>query len=288
MQPTSDLLFFRQELTNEPGRQSAGGRRQTAVRLQPPTNCRWLINIVLFVSLLTSFACQSPATDAPPETTYAKWHPVTLSFEGPETSESAEDNPFLNYRLVTTFRHEGTQYEVPGFYAADGQADESGADAGSVWQVRFSPDAEGEWTYQVSFRRGDSLAVNDDPQAGEPVAFDGAEGSFRVTASDKTAPDFRATGLLRHRGGRYLQFAETGEYFLKGGPNSPENLLGYQDFDGTVFGGQEEQREGEAAADEQLHVYQDHVADWHEGDPTWQGIRGRDSSADLITWRAKG
>ena len=268
------------------GRSLAVGNRQVAAksllliaarRLPTATARVHQLARALVIALTTWLftACQSSSTDEPIEATYAKWHTVTLSFDGPETSESAEDNPFLNYRLIATFTHEGTSYKVPGFYAADGQADESGADAGSTWNVRFSPDAEGEWMYQVSFRKGDSLAISDDPQAGEPVAFDGTEGNFQVTAVDTGALGFRAKGRLRYSGKRYLQFAETDEYFLKGGTDSPENLLGYQDFDGTVFGGQEEQRAGEAAADKLLHQYQDHVPDWHEGDPTWQGGKGK-------------
>src|SRR4051794_23480581 len=32
-----------------------------------------------------------------------QWHDVALTFDGPATSESAEPNPFLNYRLNVTF-----------------------------------------------------------------------------------------------------------------------------------------------------------------------------------------
>ena len=287
MRPPIRLSGFQKQPIHEPprGRWAASSKQAAVIPQRRPATGGLLANIVLLhqpaksaaIVLVTWLfaACQSPTTDQPSETTYAQWHTVTLSFEGPATRESAEENPFLHYRLITTFTHEGASYRVPGFYAADGHADESGADAGHVWQVRFSPDAEGEWTYQVSFRRGDSLAVSDDPQAGKPVAFDGAEGTFRVAASNQNAAGFRAQGRLRYTGKRYLQFAETDEYFLKGGTDSPENLLGYQDFDGTVFGGQEEQREGEAAADKELHAYQDHVRDWHEGDPTWQGGKGK-------------
>ena len=225
--------------------------------------------------LLAAISCQSPTEEESTGPAYAKWQPITLSFEGPETSESAEDNPFLNYRLVATFSHGTTSYEVPGFYAADGQAAESGAEAGNVWQVRFSPDAEGEWTYRLSFRKGDSLAVSGDPQAGEALAFDGTEGTFQVTAPAASASGFRAKGRLRYVGERYLQFAETSEYFIKGGAGSPENLLGYEGFDGTYLGGNEAQREGEAPVDEKMHVYQDHVPDWQTGDPSWQGGKGK-------------
>ena len=35
------------------------------------------------------------------------WHPVTLTFTGPETAESADLNPFTDYRLDVTFRGQG-------------------------------------------------------------------------------------------------------------------------------------------------------------------------------------
>ena len=55
------------------------------------------------------------------------WHCTTLTFDGPETSEEADSNPFRDYRLQVTFTHEasGDVAEVPGFYAADGNAAES-------------------------------------------------------------------------------------------------------------------------------------------------------------------
>ena len=53
-----------------------------------------------------------------------KWHKVTLVFDGPETSETDDYNPFLNYRLNVTFSHAGSgkSYKVPGYFAADGNA----------------------------------------------------------------------------------------------------------------------------------------------------------------------
>ncbi|MHC4287925.1 MAG: DUF5060 domain-containing protein, partial [Planctomycetota bacterium] len=48
------------------------------------------------------------------------WHKVTLSFDGPQTSETATPNPFTDYRLDVTFTGpSGQQYMVPGYYAAD-------------------------------------------------------------------------------------------------------------------------------------------------------------------------
>jgi len=205
-----------------------------------------------------------------------QWHPLSITFEGPETSETEEYNPFLNYRLQVTFRKENKEYTVPGFYAADGDAANSGADSGNKWRVYFTPDETGIWTYTVSFRKGPQIAVNPDPQAGEPVYFDGARGSFKVSPSDKSGRDFRSKGMLKYVGKHYLQFSGSGEYFIKGGADSPENFLAYFEFDGTraLKKISQKKRSGEAKTSH-LHRYQPHVADWKKGDPTWKNGLGK-------------
>ncbi len=67
------------------------------------------------------------------------WHTITLSFPGPDMSEQDDPNPFLNYRLNVLFTSETESFLVPGYYAADGIASESGAREGNTWQVRFKP-----------------------------------------------------------------------------------------------------------------------------------------------------
>lgn len=218
-----------------------------------------------------------------------QWHPLTLSFEGPETREQAVPNPFLDYRLNVRFEHADTAYLVPGFYAADGQAAETSAEAGNVWQVHFTPDRLGAWTYTASFRQGPQVAISDEPEAGEAVAFDGESGHFEVIPSDKTGRDFRAHGKLRYVGKRYLQFAGSKQYYLKAGAGSPENLLAYEEFDGPrpTHENLHESREGEAP-EAPLHQYVPHVQDWKEGDPTWQGVKGKGLIGGLNYLASKG
>jgi hypothetical protein len=52
----------------------------------------------------------------------------------------------------------------------------------------------------------------------------GLTGSFNVQPTDKVGRDHRGKGRLTYVGEHHLQFAETGEWFLKGGVDSPENV----------------------------------------------------------------
>jgi hypothetical protein len=221
---------------------------------------------------MSAVAGPAPAPRAVISGQLKTWHRVTLTFEGPLTREDAEPNPFRDFRLQVTFRNGHRSYTVPGFFAADGNAAETGAAVGNRWRVHFAPDAPGEWSYTASFRTGTDVAVDLDPYSGTPTAFDGASGSFRVAPTDRTGRDFRGKGILRYVGERYLRHAGTGEPFIKGGPGSPENLLAFHDFDGTRNGGR---GAAKASLDGGLHRYAPHVRDWRRGDPAWRGDRGK-------------
>lgn len=215
-----------------------------------------------------------------------QWHKVTLTFDGPRASETGTPNPFLHYRLDVTFSQGNKKYVVPGHFAADGNAAESGASSGNKWRVHFVPDAPGRWDYRVSFRAGPDVAVSPDPRAGHPLPPDGETGSFTVAPTDKTGRDHRARGMLRYVGEHYPRFAGTGEYFIMVGTQSPENFLGYFEFDNTVdyLGAQ---RKGMPNPDG-LHHYEAHVRDWRPGDPTWRGGRGKGIIGALNYLAAKG
>ena len=204
-----------------------------------------------------------------------KWHRVTLTFDGPNTSEDAAPNPFLCYRLDVTFTNGETACTVAGFYAADGSAAETSAAEGNKWRVHFTPDKTGTWTYKASFRKGENVAIDDNAYAGQPAAFDGVQGTFEIGPTDKTGRDFRGKGMLGYVGQHYLQFAETEQYFIKGGADSPENFLAYFEFDGT-FDTEGRKREGENDSDSKfIHHYQPHARDWRPGDPVWKNGKGK-------------
>jgi hypothetical protein len=204
------------------------------------------------------------------------WHPVTFTFVGPEASEDGLVNPFRDYRLTVTFTQGEKRYAVPGYFAADGDAANSSATSGNRWRAHFMPDQAGEWNYTVSFLKGRDAALDLEPKNAAPVEFDGMSGSITVEPSHAKGRDFRARGALRYTGGHYLQFAQSGEYFLKGGADSPENFLAYYEFDGTYCHAKNHaHRSGEAAENFGLHQYKPHAGDWNPGDPTWQLNKGK-------------
>lgn len=229
-------------------------------------NTRFHSVVILFVSLLFC-ACQGQRAQPPAVSgDLMQWHRVTLSFSGPETSEQDALNPFTDYRMSVTFSKGDRSYKVPGFYAADGDAGQSGSFSGNQWQVRFSPDEPGEWQWKASFKQGEMIAINPDPAAETAIAFDGQSGTLTIAASDKIAPDNRARGRLNYVGKHYLQYASSEEYFIKAGADAPEVFLGYIDFDSTY------QHDG---GDNHLKHWKPHIKDWQPGDPTWRDGKGK-------------
>jgi len=234
-------------------------------------------NLFYLFLISTLFSCQSKTT---PEIQVAgelkQWHKITLQIPGPETSEWAKENPFLNYKLEAVFSKGNRKFKVPGYYAADGNAGETSADEGNVWKVHFRPDEPGTWNYKISFRKGKNIVVIDGENLGSPVEWDGTEGTIEISESDKSGDDFRSKGRIVNGGKGYFKLQGTDEIWIKNGADSPENFLAYTDFDQTSrFTLKTEVREGEADPKKSLHKYEPHVADWKEGNPTWQGSKGK-------------
>ncbi len=206
------------------------------------------------------------------------WHKMTLTLNGPFAHErDTAPNPFTDYALTAEFSHvpSGRKFTVPGYFAADGNAAETGAELGNRWRVHFAPDRTGIWSYKLRLLHGPDAAIGG---RGTELPEYAAEGQFEVGESDKRVPDFRARGRLEYVGQHYLRFAGTGEYFLKAGPDAPETLLAYVDFDGT------EARKKNVP----LKTWEPHVRDWREGDPTWRGGKGKGLIGALNYLRDKG
>lgn len=229
--------------------------------MKAPTKCIIVASIIVFVSLSASQAVEVSGE-------LRTWHKITLTFDGPQTSEMATPNPFTDYCLTVIFSKGNKQYVVPGYYAADSSAAQTSADSGNKWRVHFAPSEAGRWDYRVSFRTGRHIIASDDSQAGTSAGYMDAEaGSLLVKPTDKRGRDNRAKGLLQYVGQRYLRFAGTGEYFLKAGADAPENFLAYWDFDGDF--------KTDGHKDNFVKDWAPHIRDWRSGDPTWHNGKGK-------------
>ncbi len=212
--------------------------------------------------------------------THQKWRPLTIDFHNDfDLAEVGTNSAFRNYRLQVAFHHprSGDTYEVPGFFAADGDAANTGADSGNVWRVHFSPPHTGRWFYSASFRTGTDVAVNLSSIAGTPTGFDGHTGGFRIHPTNPSAGGFYPQGLLQYVDGQHLRFAETKEFYLKGGADSPENFLGYYEFDNTFDDGGNTNSLNQSVYADGLHHYDAHLADYanDSDDLLWQNGKGR-------------
>ena len=136
------------------------------------THC---LSLILSLTLILPYACAGEVHGTP-----MQWHKTVMTFEGPEVSESATPNPFRDYRLdVTLTGPSGQTRQVPGFYAADGKAAQTSADAGNVWQARFVPDQSGTWRYKASFVTGKDVALQ--LTGGQSAGYcDGDTGTFQI------------------------------------------------------------------------------------------------------------
>jgi len=208
-----------------------------------------------------------------------RWHKVTLTLAGPFARERDESpNPFTDYDFTVEFRHESVEpvYRVPGYFAADGQAAETSAEAGNCWRAHLAPDKTGVWRYRVSFLKGKHAAIGG---KGQPLApYHGVSGQFTVAETDKTGRDFRAKGRLAYVGKHHLQFLGTGEFFLKAGADAPETFLAYADFDGTIA----------TKKNVPLHKWEPHIRDWQPSDPSWKNGKGKGMIGALNYLASKG
>jgi hypothetical protein len=210
--------------------------------------------------------------------TKKKWQFVTFNFDTSiSTSETGSSpHPFLDFRLNLKMTHigSGAITHIPGFYAADGDAADTSADSGDKWRAMWTPDRTGAWEWRVTqFVTGTNCAV--DPGASTTVAdasIDGAYGFLNIGAIPSGAEGFFAKGALRYVSKHYLQFAETGEYYLRNGVGSPENFLAYFEFDNTP---------GDTdCADNPFQMdYSTHFGDWDSGNSadaahTWGSTLG--------------
>lgn len=202
------------------------------------------------------------------------YEPITLDFIGQDTSEMDNNNPFINNHLSLVFTHleSGKKHRIKGYFAADGDAANTSASKGHVWRAHFTPDQLGSWSYDAKLHYGEHVALDISKSKGN-ISITNGTGNIDVVANRCKAPDFCALGKISIVDG-YFYADNQDKYWLKGGTNSPENLLGFEGFDGT-YRLQSQTRQYEASVNTQLHEFKPHSKDWQIGDPVWQQEKGK-------------
>ncbi|MEM9544793.1 MAG: carbohydrate-binding protein [Bacteroidota bacterium] len=192
-----------------------------------------------------------------------KWHKITITFDGPSSSEDATPNPFADYKFDVLFTNGSKSYNVAGYFAADGDAAETSATAGNKWMAHFTPDTIGTWSFTTTFYEGTDIAINN--QSGTEGILHNISGNFNIAATDKSGKDFRGRGRLSYVSEHYLRFEEDSTWFFKAGADAPENTLAYEDFDDVPNRGNRRKS------------WQPHLQDYDSADAsdyTWQNGKG--------------
>ena len=164
------------------------------------------------------------------------YHKIVLTVEGPDRTEN--EATFKDYRMTVDFEHQsGKTFTISGYFAADGDAANTGATSGNKWRCNFRPDETGTWEYTIHFRQGPDIAlkVNTDSSGSTAISPDGTSGSFTILPSDKTGKDFRnpERGPLKYVGKHLLKYSGSDNYFVRAGMGVPEALFAYDGFDNT-------------------------------------------------------
>ncbi|WP_157366659.1 CBM96 family carbohydrate-binding protein [Aquimarina agarilytica] len=202
-----------------------------------------------------------------------KWHKVTLSVDLPSANLNESANTFKNHRMDVVFTDpNGGKIRVPGYFAADGNAANSSSKSGKNFKAILRPYMTGAWKYEVLYYTGTDVALKNVTQLPAPAKrLTGNVGT--IQNNNKSVPDLRAKGRLTYKTSgnnnsrRYLQFAETGEYFLKIGPDSPENFLNYNEFDFDA----KLNKCGLCPT----HKFAPHKGEFKNGDPTFKNGKGK-------------
>lgn len=206
-----------------------------------------------------------------------RFEQVILDIKGPKASEKDVVNPFRDYLYQIKLTHSsGEMKTIRGYFAADGNAQHTSANAGTIWRAHFVPEISGEWQFKGTLYQAKNVALN--TQAKGKIVGN-ISGQINVGNSPRSSSQFAQNGFIRVKNGLF-NFTSTNKFWLKGGSNSPENLLGYWQIDGT-YRASKQTREGEASSGEDLHRFANHVQDWEIGDPLW-------NQTDASTGKGKG
>ncbi|NNC37590.1 MAG: DUF5060 domain-containing protein, partial [Hyphomonadaceae bacterium] len=182
----------------------------------------YFLTIIFMLLAPTAFAHEI-------ESTGAAYERVTISIDGPKLDERGAVNPFSDIRLDWNISKGDKTWTVPGYFAACGDAANTGCTSGNLWRAHFIPSELGAYKWTVRFRKGTDIAIRN--PSGTPIEGDGLDGEFLV---DRLSDDpIKARGILSYTGEQYYRYSGDNSLFFKFGPDAPENMLAYSEFDAT-------------------------------------------------------
>ena len=201
-----------------------------------------------------------------------QWHDVVLTFDGPSTSETAEPNPFLNYRLNVTFTKGAKKYTGSGLLHRRWQRRRNERYGRQQVARSLCAGRGGRMELPSVVPRGSRGCG--EPRFPAPASAVAPDGTSRAR-SRSPRPTRRAATIARREpcatsASTTRGTQASGKYFIQTGTQSPENFFAYWEFDDTVDHGGAENKLKDG-----LHRYEPHVKDWKPGDPVWKGGKGK-------------
>ena len=188
-----------------------------------------LMVIFSALSLLHIQACTAADIKTSLDSSGAMFETVTLSVDGPDLAERGEVNPFSDIRLDWVISKGDKKWTVPGYFAACGRAADNGCTSGKKWRAHFLPSELGEYEWKISFKQGADIAIKN--PIGSPLENDGLTGRFSITKP--SSDPIKSKGILSYTGEKYYRYSGDNSLFFKFGPDAPENMLAFSEFDAT-------------------------------------------------------
>lgn len=198
------------------------------------------------------------------------WHPLTFKVELPFALDESP-NTFLNYQFwMHIGSGTGWEFHVPGYFAADGDAANSGASSGSIVEFKWMAPASDIYVADFDIRFGSNIGISTDQNAGSSILT--GQKTFYIGATQALS-GFEHQGRVVYDGTRYLKHAATGELYLKNGADSPESFFAdsrvisqalVAELDGLS-----------PAGSNKVPNFLSHENDWQRDDPSWRGGKGK-------------
>lgn len=182
---------------------------------------------------LTGAALAAMSSNADSQTVQgvgAVYDAVTLAVDGPKMDERTGENPFSDVRLNVSFSNGEEKWIIPGYFVGCKDVADNGCNGGNIWKAHFLPPLAGEYQWQMEFRRGADVAISS--AKGDTLNGDGAKGSF--TVKEMQTDPIKARGIVQYTGEHYYRYSGDRNIFWKFGPDAPENMLAYDDYDATT------------------------------------------------------